>query len=402
MAEDTILQLDGIVKLFGKVRAVDGSSLEVKRGEIFTLLGPSGCGKTTTLRMVAGLERPDGGRILYKGQPVADTQRRVFVPPHKRNMGMVFQSYAIWPHMTVFENVAYPLRLRGVKGPELRDRVDRVLALVGLTGMAERPAPMLSGGQQQRVAICRALVYEPDLLLLDEPFSNLDAKLRNQMRVEVKLLQRRLGISVLFVTHDQVEALTLSDRIAVMSEGHVEQQGTPAEMYDKPATAFVRDFLGQTVSMKGTLVQPAGGKVGVSLTSGTGTVATVYCLEHSLQEVKPGEPAYLSIRPEDINVIPKANGVDSSQPNAIPGVIETLLFVGDRFEARIGIPSGESILLQLQGALSGPRGSHQRPSRTPHRARHGPDDAAPRCGRLPRHLSAHSNGPPEFPGFEAG
>jgi len=348
VAEDTILRLEGVTKIFGRVRAVDGSSLEVKQGEIFTLLGPSGCGKTTTLRMVAGLERPDGGAIIYKGQPVANAARGLFVPPHKRNMGMVFQSYAIWPHMTVFENVAYPLRLRGIKGGELRERVERVLALVGMAALIDRPAPMLSGGQQQRVAICRALVYEPDLLLLDEPFSNLDAKLRNQMRVEVKLLQRRLGISVLFVTHDQVEALTLSDRIAVMNEGHVEQEGPPADMYDKPATPFVRDFLGQTVTVRGTLVQPATGKVGVAIANGAAAAATVYCLDHSLAEVKPGEVAYVSIRPEDIEVIPQRKpGDHKGEPNAVPGTIETLLFVGDHYEARVGIPGGESILLHL-------------------------------------------------------
>lgn len=348
MAEDTILQLEGVTKIFGKVRAVDGSNLEVRKGEIFTLLGPSGCGKTTTLRMVAGLERPDGGKITYKGQPVADASRGVFLPPHKRNMGMVFQSYAIWPHMTVFENVAYPLRLRGIKGPELRERVERVLALVGMAALIDRPAPMLSGGQQQRVAICRALVYEPDLLLLDEPFSNLDAKLRNQMRIEVKLLQRRLGISVLFVTHDQVEALTLSDRIAVMNEGHVEQQGSPGEMYDKPATPFVRDFLGQTVSVRGILVQPGDGRVGVAIANGAGPVATVYSQEHSLTEVKAGDAAYLSIRPEDIDVVLQDKpGDHKGVTNAIPGIIETLLFVGDHYEARVGIPGGESILMHL-------------------------------------------------------
>ena len=348
MAEDTILQLEGVTKIFGKVRAVDGSSLEVRKGEIFTLLGPSGCGKTTTLRMVAGLERPDGGKITYKGQPVADTSRGFFLPPHKRNMGMVFQSYAIWPHMTVFENVAYPLRLRGIKGPELRERVERVLALVGMAALIDRPAPMLSGGQQQRVAICRALVYEPDLLLLDEPFSNLDAKLRNQMRIEVKLLQRRLGISVLFVTHDQVEALTLSDRIAVMNEGHVEQEGSPGEMYDKPATPFVRDFLGQTVSVRGILVQPGDGRVGVAIANGATPVATVYSQEHSLTEVKAGDAAYLSIRPEDIDVVLQDKpGDHKGVTNAIPGIIETLLFVGDHYEARVGIPGGESILLHL-------------------------------------------------------
>ena len=203
MAE-TILKLENVVKVFGKTRAVDGSSFEVARGEFFTLLGPSGCGKTTTLRMVAGLERNDAGVISYGGQPIADPTRGLFVPPHKRNVGMVFQSYAIWPHMTVFENVAYPLRLRKMSNSLIKEKVEKVLELVGMGGLGERPAPLLSGGQQA-AALCRALVYEPDLLLLDEPFSNLDAKLREQMRIEVKLLQRQLQIAVLFVTHDQTK-----------------------------------------------------------------------------------------------------------------------------------------------------------------------------------------------------
>src|SRR2546426_236624 len=246
-----VLRLDGVTKVFGAVRALDGASLEVERGEIFTLLGPSAYGKTATLRLVAGLEHPDAVEIARRGRVVASVARRVFVAPHKRNLGMVFQSYAIWPHMNVFENVAYPLRLRGVKRSVVAEKVTRVLDLVGLAGLDERGATLLSGGQMQRLALCRALVYEPDLLLLDEPFSNLDAKLREQMRVELKLLQRRLGITVLFVTHDQIEALSLSDRIAVMQRGRVEQVGAPRELYERPASAFVRDFLGQTVILRG-------------------------------------------------------------------------------------------------------------------------------------------------------
>jgi len=343
--DDDILQLDSVTKVYGRTRAVDGSSLRIRRGEVFTLLGPSGCGKTTTLRMVAGLERLDGGRIVYKGQTVADPAKRLFVPPHKRNMGMVFQSYAIWPHMTVMENVAFPLRLRGLKGSEVRERVGKVLELVGMSAMIDRPAPLLSGGQQQRVAICRAVVYEPDLLLLDEPFSNLDAKLRNQMRVEVKLLQRRLGITVLFVTHDQIEALTLSDRIAVMSEGHVEQVGSPAEMYDNPATPFVRDFLGQTVVLKGRLAPGSDGRVGFSMADGEAKGTVIYSKKHSLKEVNEGAEAFLSIRPEDIVVRQVQDQVQGE--NVLPGKIEALLFVGDRYEARVLLPDGASILLHL-------------------------------------------------------
>ena len=250
-ASETVLSLDGVSKLFGAVAAVDRASLRVERGEIFTLLGPSGCGKTTTLRLVAGLEQPDAGEITLRGRVVASAARRLFVAPHRRNLGMVFQSYAIWPHMTVFENVAYPLTLRGARRAAVREKVASVLELVGLTGLEGRAATLLSGGQMQRLALCRALVYEPDLLLLDEPFSNLDAKLREQMRIEVKLLQRRLGITILFVTHDQVEALSLSDRIAVMQRGRVEQVASPKSLYERPASAFIRDFLGQTVILRG-------------------------------------------------------------------------------------------------------------------------------------------------------
>jgi ABC-type Fe3+/spermidine/putrescine transport system ATPase subunit len=302
---DSVLRLEDVSKLFGAVRAVDCVSLEIRRGHVFTLLGPSGCGKTTTLRMIAGLERTNAGRIIFAGKTIADAERNVFVPPHKRNMGMVFQSYAIWPHMTVFENVAYPLRLRNVPRQTIQDRVDKVLHLVGLEGLADRPAPDLSGGQQQRVALSRALVYEPDLLLLDEPFSNLDARLRQQMRVEVKLLQQQLGITVLFVTHDQVEALSMSDEIAVMNQGRVEQVGPPSELYDHPSSQFVRDFLGQTLSL----------------------------------------PGNVRVRPEDVEV--KRRDGSHEQHNAVEGVIDTLLFVGERFEAHITLTNGTPLLLHL-------------------------------------------------------
>jgi ABC-type Fe3+/spermidine/putrescine transport system ATPase subunit len=346
-ADDVLLRFEAVGKEFGKTVAVHDCNLEVRRGEIFTLLGPSGCGKTTSLRMVAGLERPDQGCIVFNGRTVANADRGVFVPPHKRNVGMVFQSYAIWPHMSVFENVAYPLRIRGIRGAELRRRVELVLSLVSLDGMGERQVPTLSGGQQQRVALCRAIVYEPDLLLLDEAFSNLDAKLRNQMRVEVKLLQRRLGITVLLVTHDQVEALTLSDRIGVMNNGRLEQVGPAIELYDRPATPFVRDFLGQTLTVRGTVLPSSNGRIAVAL-AGEGTrAATVYSHTHSLPDVKAGVGVYLSIRPEDVQ-LEAIEDVDPRSPsNALPGVIQALLFVGDRFEARVLLSTGESVLLQL-------------------------------------------------------
>lgn len=343
MTNGDVLQLEDVTKRYGATRVVDASSLSIAKGEVFTLLGPSGCGKTTTLRMVAGLEVPDGGRIVYEDRVMADPARGIFVPPHKRGMGMVFQSYAIWPHMTVYENVAYPLRLRGIKGEELHKRVEKVLDLVGMSSLMDRPAPMLSGGQQQRVSLCRALVYEPDLLLLDEPFSNLDAKLRIQMRLEVGLLQRRLGFSVLFVTHDQIEALTLSDRIAVMSAGRIEQVGTPQEIYDHPASPFVRDFLGQTALIRGTLAEGAeAGNPAVVVAGGAGGEAcVVHAGNNSLRGAAPGSPVSLSIRPEDIVL----RGAGVSVANAVRGVVDSLVFVGDRFEVRVTLQNGDSILL---------------------------------------------------------
>jgi iron(III) transport system ATP-binding protein len=212
-----VVRVAGVSKRFGAVEAVREVSLEVRQGELVALLGPSGCGKTTVLRLVMGLEHCDAGQVVYHGRVVDSPAMRVFVPPEKRNMGMVFQSYAIWPHMTVFENVAYPLQVRGVRGAALREQVVHALELVGLGDLGDRPATHLSGGQQQRVAFARSLVFHPSLLLLDEPFSNLDARLREQMRIEVKLLQRQLGVGVLFVTHDQAEALSLSDRLAVIT-----------------------------------------------------------------------------------------------------------------------------------------------------------------------------------------
>ena len=225
------------------------------RGEIVTLLGPSGCGKTTTLRMAMGLERSGSGRIVSLGRVVDSAPERIFVPPEKRNMGMVFQSYAIWPHLTVFENIAYPLRIRRNSTAEVRDKVARTLQLVGLADHADRPATHLSGGQQQRVAVARAIVFDPTLLLMDEPFSSLDAKLREQMRAELKVLQRQLGITILFVTHDQSEALAISDRLAVMSGGRMEHIGTPMELYTHPGSPTVRDFLGRTLLLRGRLLE---------------------------------------------------------------------------------------------------------------------------------------------------
>ena len=341
---DPALRLDGVSKSYGAVHAVDRASLEVERGEVFTLLGPSGCGKTTTLRLVAGLDDPDEGEITLRGRVVASVSRRLFVPPHKRNLGMVFQSYAIWPHMSVFENVAYPLRLRGVRGRAMRERVGRVLELVGLSGLERRSATLLSGGQMQRLALCRALVYEPDLLLLDEPFSNLDAKLREQMRVELKLLQRRLGITVLFVTHDQIEALSLSNRIALMHRGRAEQIGSPRSLYEQPGSAFVRDFLGQTVILRGTVDRAESPTVAVAL-DGSLAGRTLAGRGAPGAALSVGTRAHVAVRPEDIEVASSAR--PAAPGHTLDGVIEALLFVGDRYEARVALSDEQRILLFL-------------------------------------------------------
>ena len=347
-ASPALLQLHDVSKLYGAVHAVDRLSIDVRKGEVLTLLGPSGCGKSTTMRLIMGLERCDAGEISFQGKTVDSASRGEYVPVHKREMGMVFQSYAIWPHMTVFDNVAYPLRVRRVKASKVRDAVERALELVGLTGFADRPSPNLSGGQQQRVALARSLVFEPQILLLDEPFSNLDARLREQMRAEVRILQRRLGITVVFVTHDQVEALSLSDRIVVMKAGRVEQIGTPRELYERPGTPAVRDFLGRTVMLEGKVAEnTGGGRCLVDLAAGPRVLAAVADDDAALI---PGLPCTVAIRPEKVEVRTASSGGGTGWANVLLGQITVLLFVGDRYEARIALPNGETVLLYLNSS----------------------------------------------------
>ena len=337
----SVLTLHGLSKSYGEIKAVDRLSLDIEEGGVFTLLGPSGCGKTTTLRMIAGLERPDEGEILLKGRPIVSVDRGIFVNPEKRQMGMVFQSYAIWPHMTVAKNIAYPLKLRRVDRATIREKVGKVLELVGLEGLEDRPATHLSGGQQQRVAIARALVYEPEVLLLDEPLSNLDAKLREQMRVDLKLLQQRLGITVVYVTHDQIEALSLSDQVVVMNQGRVEQQGTARTLYDQAGTPFVRDFIGKTVLLRGKPRSIETSGIEVELSHAPGTF--IHCPNNGSGEFATGQDVYLSVRPEDVVI--NEDG-DENRDNTVEGTIETMLFIGDRLECQVRV-GNERILLYL-------------------------------------------------------
>jgi ABC-type Fe3+/spermidine/putrescine transport system ATPase subunit len=333
---EAVLEFRAVVKRFGAVSAVDRVSFAIQSGEIFTLLGPSGCGKTTTLRLVAGLEEPDDGVILINKAIVADPRRGLYVAPEKRHLGMVFQSYAIWPHLTVFENVAFPLRVRREAADVVRLRVLQALDSVGLGAMAQRGATQLSGGQQQRVALARALVYEPAILLLDEPLSNLDAKLREQMRLEIRALQKKLGLTVLYVTHDQAEAMTLSDRIAVVNRGCFEQIGAPEELYENPATPFVADFLGRTVSFEGTIAKNHAGSW-VEFADGAGRSAATGAMTKDFSD---GARVRVTVRPEDIEIL--AAGV--LEVNQLAGVVTQASYLGDRVEYVVHASSTNFVL----------------------------------------------------------
>ncbi len=333
MAEP-MLRVSRLVKSFalsgGEMRAIDDVSFSVAEGHCYALLGPSGCGKTTTLRCVAGLEHADSGKIEIGGQTVSDPANGVFVPVHERSIGMVFQSYAIWPHLNVFENVAYPLRVKRprMKQNDIAARVQDALRLVGMAAMADRPATQLSGGQQQRVALARAIVRQPALLLLDEPLSNLDARLREQMRVELKDMIARIGVTALYVTHDQTEAFALADRVAVMAQGRIVQAGAPREIYAHPSAPFVATFLGAANVVPGRVeARGPDGMAIVALDANPDQRLTV------ATECGPGQAVEIIIRPEDVRLaLPVANGA-----NLLHGRIAGITFQGSVIECDLDL-----------------------------------------------------------------
>jgi spermidine/putrescine transport system ATP-binding protein len=339
------IQLIGLEKRFREVRAVDGVSLEIHSGEFFSLLGPSGCGKTTTLRMIGGFELPTGGRILLRGQDVTDA------PPDKRPVNMVFQNYALFPHLDVGDNVAFGLKRKSVAKPEIARRVGAALELVNLTGYERRKPNQLSGGQQQRVALARALVNEPNVLLLDEPLGALDLKLRRRLQVELKRIQTEVGITFVYVTHDQEEALTMSDRIAVMHAGQVEQLGTPEELYERPTSRFVADFIGTTNLLHGEVAGAGSGWTDVRLDSGE--ICRIGSGDRAV-----GDVIDVSLRPESIRLCSAASGTngeasesdrsdraagDGAHPTAgwaIHGTIEQAAYLGATVQYQVRSQGG--------------------------------------------------------------
>jgi spermidine/putrescine transport system ATP-binding protein len=323
------IDLVGLTKRFahGHAAAVDNIDLSVASGEFFSLLGPSGCGKTTTLRLIAGFEEPTAGRILLGGVDVSG------VPPHKRKVNTVFQSYALFPFMSVFDNVAFGLKYASVSKPELKTRVGDALALVDMAPFSSRRPSQLSGGQQQRVALARALVLNPAALLLDEPLGALDAKLRRSLKVELKALQERVGITFIYVTHDQEEALTMSDRLAVMHAGRIAQIGTPREVYEEPADSYVADFLGAANLIEVEILERTAGSAS-TLKLGDSTLTTSIGVPAA-----PGAKAQAVIRPERVRV--EAHG--SAGPNRVPALVERVVYLGAATQVMLRLATGESV-----------------------------------------------------------
>ena len=324
-----IIELKNISKSFGAYQALHPTNICIKNGEFITLLGPSGCGKTTMLRLISGLEKPDAGKVFIAGQDVTN------LSPEKRHLNMVFQSYALFPHMTVYENVAFGLKCKKIATAEIKDRVMNILQMVKLEQLAARKPNQLSGGQQQRVAIARAVVNEPIVLLLDEPLSALDYNFRKNMQLELKQLQRRLGITFIFVTHDQEEALSMSDRVAVMNEGYIEQLGTPKDVYEEPATLYVAEFIGAANIFNTEILQADATKLKVVIEGVTFTF-------NNKKNFSPQQQVHVVIRPEDITVW-EENEITTTQTAMLPGIIEQVIYKGSTVDLIVRLPSGKKI-----------------------------------------------------------
>jgi ABC-type Fe3+/spermidine/putrescine transport system ATPase subunit len=330
-----MIELRAVTARYGTVLANDRLDLAVRRGELLTLLGPSGCGKTTALRTLTGHVRPESGRVVIDGRDVTD------LPTHRRELGMVFQNFALFPHMTVRDNVGFPLMIRGVPAAERTARVAEALRLVRLEGHADKHPRQLSGGQQQRVGLARALVYRPKVLLLDEPLSNLDAKLREEMRFEIRDVVTRLGVTAVYVTHDQEEALALSDRIAIMHAGRIEQLGTPEDIYARPASRFVAEFVGLSSFLEGRVEAVTADGMRVAVGGGHVTVP-------ALPEAASGDRALLFVRPNEVELL----APDAPDAGALPATIEAATYLGDRMDYRLRLAGGAALRVQRD---AGPR-----------------------------------------------
>ncbi|MCU0490429.1 MAG: ABC transporter ATP-binding protein [Chloroflexaceae bacterium] len=339
MSDSIAIDLRNVTKRFGDVTAVDNISLQIRDGEFFSMLGPSGCGKTSTLRMIAGFEYPSLGQIYIHGREMGH------IPPYQRPVNTVFQSYALFPHMTVEQNVAFGLQMKGVDKASIPGRVKEALEMVRLGSFGARRPRQMSGGQQQRVALARALVNHPEVLLLDEPLGALDQKLRKEMQLELKGLQERLGITFIFVTHDQEEALTMSDRIAVMSQGNILQVGSPTEIYERPICRFVADFIGETNFIDGTVREANGTHATLATEEG------LHVQGYTPRPVQPGQSATISIRPEKARLLP-VNGNSTPAANTMPVRVERVSYIGSDTRILVRAHGGRSLSVWEQNTLS--------------------------------------------------
>ncbi len=341
---DATVRIDHLDKHFGPETAVLDFNILIEPGEFVTLLGPSGCGKTTTLRCVAGLERPDAGEIHIGDKLVASHDKEIYLNPEERNIGMVFQSYAVWPHMTVFDNVAYGLKVRRASKEETRKKTMNALELVGLDQQADRYATKLSGGQRQRVALARAIVYEPNVILFDEPLSNLDAKLRETMRDEIVRLQKEVGITSIFVTHDQSEALVMSDRVVVMDKAVIQQVGNPQDIYANPANSFVANFIGVTSLLEGKIIARDGNICDLEILANKDK-GSFRIQAAGAPNVSAGENVYISLRPEDVLLhINEPTGTDNG--NVVEAKVIDTVYLGSFLECRVDV-NGHEVNIQI-------------------------------------------------------